>query len=226
MRAGRAAWLLVVAATLAGSALAQQAPSREQEQIRRLRQQLQQLQQELAGARQAEAAARVEAARQIAEVQAEAARARRGGRAQAERITVLQAELTAQREVAGATAATLARRDEELGAVRQSLAAARAEIARRAEALREGERLSAELLVRFREQNAALELCTRNNQELRQVSLDLLERWRRHDWRDVLAAREPFVQSRRVAIENLVQDYEDRIERAWLAPAAVPAQGR
>jgi hypothetical protein len=131
---------------------------------------------------------------------------------------VLEIELAAQREAAGTAEAALAQRDRELGSARQSLDDARAELDRRALGLREGERRSNELLVRFRAQNAALEMCARNNQELRSVSLELLERWQRHDWKDVLAAREPFVQTRRVAIENLVQGYEDRIEQAWLPP--------
>lgn len=227
-RIRRSALMLVLVAVLSGAALAQQAPSREQEQVRRLRQQLQQLQQELAAARQAEGTARAQAARQLDEVQAEAARARRGSRAQAERIAALEAELAAERSSAGTAAAALSRREEELVAARQSLATVRGELAQRTEAQREGERRIAELTASWRDESAALALCTRNNQALRTVSLELLERWQRHDWRDLLAAREPFVQQYRVRIENLVQDYEDRIDRAWLAPAPapVPAQGR
>jgi chromosome segregation ATPase len=217
-RCWRAALVLAVSGALIGAALAQQAPSREEEQIRRLRQQLQQLQQEVAAARQAEGTARAEAAQQVSEAQAEAARARSGTRAQAERIAALEAELATQRMAASSTATALARSEGELATARQSLEVARIELERRAAGLRDAERSGGELLARFRQQNAALDLCTRNNQALRTLSLELLDRWQRHDWRDVLAAREPFIQSRRVTIENLVQGYEDRIERAWLAP--------
>jgi chromosome segregation ATPase len=197
-------------------ALAQSAPSREQEQIRRLRQQLQQLQQELATARQAEAAARIDATRRIGEAEAAARRAQRGVTGTRGRITELEAELAALRERGTATEAQLLQRTGERDEARQALAQARDELGRRAQRLAEGERGAAELLARHRAQNAALELCSRHNQSLKAVSLELLDRWQRHDWRDVVAAKEPFVQGRRVQIENLVQGYEDRIDAAQL----------
>ncbi len=82
------------------------------------------------------------------------------------------------------------------------------------------------LQARFGAQNGALDLCSRHNQALREVSLELLQRWQRVDWRDALAAKEPFVQTERVRIENLVQGYEEQIDRASLAPrpAAEDAQ--
>lgn len=222
LRRWRVALVLLVTAGLAAGVMAQQAPSREEEQIRRLRLQLQQLQQEIATARQADGTARAEAEQRVSDARAQAARAQRDQRAQAERIAALEAELVAERAAAGAARTAVAARQAELAGAQQALAAARAELGQRAEGLREAERRGAEVMARFREQNTALDLCTRNNQALRTLSLELLERWQRHDWRDVLAAREPFVQSHRVTIENLVQGYEDRIERAWLVPAPTP----
>ena len=213
---GRAAVLALCAALLPALACAQAAPSREQEQIRRLRQQVQQLQQELAGARQAEAAARADSGRRVGEAEAAARRAQSGAAATRTRVAELEAELGALRSDHATDQEALRRSSAERDEARAALQQAREELTRRGTRLAEGERQSAELLARFRAQNSALDLCARHNQQLRTVSLELLDRWQRHDWRDVLTAREPFVQTRRVEIENLVQGYEDRIDAALL----------
>lgn len=197
-------------------ALAQSAPTREQEQIRRLRQQLQQLQQELATARQGEAGARTESAQRLATAEAAARRAQRGAAGTAQRVAELEAELTGLRDTAADTDKQLQLRTAERDEARQGLAQARDELTRRAQRLAEGERNSTDLLVRFRTQNAALDLCSRHNKTLQAVSMELLGRWARHDWRDALLTKEPLVQARRVEIENLVQGYEDRIDAALL----------
>jgi chromosome segregation ATPase len=212
----RSAVLALCAALLPTLATAQAAPSREQEQIRRLRQQVQQLQQELASARQAEAAARADSGRRVVEAEAAARRAQRGATATRERVAELEAELGTLRGEHSAGQEALRRSTTERDEARAALAQARDELTRRGTRLADGERQSAELLTRFRAQNSALDLCARHNQQLKAVSLELLDRWQRHDWRDVLAAREPFVQTRRVEIEKLVQGYEDRIDAALL----------
>jgi chromosome segregation ATPase len=82
------------------------------------------------------------------------------------------------------------------------------------------------LQARFRTHNAALLQCSRHNQSLREVSLELLQRWQRMDWRDAMAAKEPFVQGERVRIENLVQGYEEQIDRASLVAPTAPDPAR
>jgi chromosome segregation ATPase len=215
-RVHRAAVVLLTALLLPGLALAQSAPSREQEQIRRLRQQLQQLQQELATARQGEAAVRTESAQRLAAAQAAARRAQRGSAETTQRLAELETQLASQREAAELADRQLAQRTAERDEARQGLAQARDELARRAQRLADGERSATDLQARFRAQNAALDLCTRHNKSLQTVALELLDRWQRHDWRDALLAKEPLVQARRVEIENLVQGYEDRIDAALL----------
>lgn len=195
---------------------AQSAPSREQEQIRRLRQQVQQLQQELAASRQAEAAARSDLTRRVGDAEAAARRAQRSAAGNSQRVAELEAEGASLRDAVSAAQAQLGQRTTERDEARQGLAQAREELGRRAQRMSEGERSAADLLARYRSQNAALDLCARHNRSLQAVSMELLDRWQRHDWRDVLVAREPLVQSRRVEIENLVQGYEDRIDAALL----------
>jgi chromosome segregation ATPase len=208
--------LLACALLMPLLALAQSAPSREQEQIRRLRQQLQQLQQELATARQGEAGARIESANRVAAAEAAARRAQRGAAGTAQRVAELETELTSLRDKAADGDKQLLQRTAERDDARQGLAQAREELSRRAQRLAEGERNSTDLLARFRTQNAALDLCSRHNKTLQAVSMELLGRWARHDWRDALLTKEPLVQARRVEIENLVQGYEDRIDAALL----------
>ncbi len=219
--AGRGRWgvLLSVALALAiGPALvlAQSAPSREQEQIRRLRQQVQQLQQELSVARQAEASARADLGRRATEAEAQARRAQRGAAGTRARVAELEAELGTLLAENTSRRDELTRRTAERDDARKALAQATDELARRGRQLAEGQRGLNDLQSRFVAQNAALDLCARHNRSLQAVSLELLDRWQRHDWLDTVAAREPLIQSRRVAIENLVQGYEDRIDAALL----------
>lgn len=220
-RGWRAGPLLALGLTLCLAAQAQQ-PSREQEQIRRLRQQVQQLQQELAAAQQGAQSARADAERRASAAGAEAARARRTATGSAARIAeleaglqTLQADHQALQGRQTALQADLERDRAELARVRAEFGGSSLRLVRR-----EGE-LEA-LQARFRTQNAALELCSRHNQTLRTVSLDLLQRWQRMDWRDALAGKEPFFQTERVRIENLVQGYEEQIDRASLV---VPPPG-
>lgn len=223
--------LAVLCLAVSLGATAQQ-PSREQEQIRRLRQQLQQLQQELSTAQQAAQSGKADADRRASAAQSEATRAKRSASSSVARIQELEAELKSLRTEQAALQSRQAALTSELERGRTALAQVRAEFGSGSMRLarREGE-LEA-LQARFGLQNAALALCSRNNQALRASSLELLQRWQRMDWRDALAAKEPFVQTERVRVENLVQGYEEQIDRASLvvppaapAPANLPAAG-
>jgi hypothetical protein len=114
--------LLACALLMPLLALAQSAPSREQEQIRRLRQQLQQLQQELATARQGEAGARIESANRVAAAEAAARRAQRGAAGTAQRVAELETELTSLRDKAADGDKQLLQRTAERDDARQGLA--------------------------------------------------------------------------------------------------------
>lgn len=50
------------------------------------------------------------------------------------------------------------------------------------------------------------------NAKLVALSQEILERYKNIDFGDVLGAKEPFVGAKRVEIENLAQDYGDKIE--------------
>jgi hypothetical protein len=53
--------------------------------------------------------------------------------------------------------------------------------------------------------------CVAKNLELFNVASDILGRYAAMDLGDVLAAREPFIGLKRVELQNLVQDYQDKL---------------
>jgi len=70
--------------------------------------------------------------------------------------------------------------------------------------------------------NELLELARTRNAALYETALEILERYRRKDFGAVLAGAEPFVQKSRVRLENLVQDYEDRLRAARVTETTLP----
>jgi len=67
-----------------------------------------------------------------------------------------------------------------------------------------------------------LELGRTRNAELYKAALEILDRYRRKDFGAVLAGGEPFVQKSRIRLENLVQDYEDRLRAARVTETTLP----
>ncbi len=213
--------VLLAAAALAWPAGAQNS-SREAEQVRRLRQQLQQLQQEVATQQQAAQRAmaergdvqrRLDAAQEQLKEQRvrlalqvrqsdqtrqalDAATQRQA--AEGERASELQAGLEAERLTAAALRAELAQTQRQRGTLQDNYG---------------------ELDVRHRAQAEGLQTCIARNASLQALGLELLQRYERKGWAEVLAADEPFLQWGRVSLENLVQGYRDKLDaQALVAP--------
>ncbi len=82
----------------------------------------------------------------------------------------------------------------------------------------------------------ALASCADKNGKLYKIGLDLIARYKSKGIGDVLADDEPFLQMSRVQMENLMQDYEDKLydQKLGVAPAAdeappnaeAPAEGK
>lgn len=69
-----------------------------------------------------------------------------------------------------------------------------------------------------------VERCQTQNQALFQVGNEILDRYRDVGVTDVIATREPFLGLKRVELENLVQDYDDRLlDNRFDAGATPPA---
>lgn len=218
---------LSAGALLLSPAWGQQAPSREQEQLRRLRQQVQQLQQQQTTDQ--------EAARRATAEQSAAQAKLQGAQGEHKR---LRAALAAQTQAAAEAQQALATSRAELEALRQTSETQRADLASSQQALAQlrtenaqlqrnvANRLAthADLDARHRSQAQGLQTCMANNQALHALGLELLQRYADKGLTEVLAQNEPFLQTRRTALDNLVQGYQDKLDQQALkAPA--PATG-
>lgn len=66
-----------------------------------------------------------------------------------------------------------------------------------------------------------LSACTADNKKLGALSKELLGRYADKGMWDAMLVREPLTQIKRVELENLVQQYDDRITESSVAPATV-----
>lgn len=82
----------------------------------------------------------------------------------------------------------------------------------------------------LKRQDENFALCYANNRKLYDINVDLLERYRNKGVLDVVKQREPFTGVARVEVENMVQDYQYRLEDLRLDPEsstqAIPAEHR
>lgn len=222
-----AACLMAALALPAGA----QSNTREQEQVRRLRQQVQQLQQQQAAQQQQQLAVQQQAA-QIAAAQAtqaktalDAAQAaqvelRRANASQARGAAEARNEIEQVRTSGAALQARLDQTQAELQEGKRSLVQSRSEGADTARRLAARETQLGELAERHVRQAQGLQQCIVNNQALRDLGGDLMQRYADKSVADVLAQNEPFLQTRRVALENLLQGYQDKLDQLALKAAA------
>jgi chromosome segregation ATPase len=212
-----------LALVLALPVLAQQAASREQEQIRRLRQQVQQLQQELATQQQsAQQASRdkAEAERKLQGVQSEASRSRAAVRAGAGKVAELEQSLESLRSEHGNLQSRGAELQTELDKSRAAIAQLRSESEQRRQQLGSRDSALASLQQRHRTQAEGLQTCIVRNQALQTLGQELLQRWSGKGLGETLAVKEPFLRLNQVELENLVQGYQDKLDKEALAAAS------
>ena len=225
-RGAAAAGLLCIFAM--ASAFGQQQPTREQELIRRLRQQLQQLQQEQSTQQQAAqrtTAEKIELQGKLDKATASVGQIRASVAAQTGRATKAQQEAAALAEErdrmqarVAETQAELERTAQRLDQTGKSLEQSRVEVGngQRTIALREAAFTA--LDERHALQSRNLQTCAANNQALFSLGHELLTRYANKGVGEAMAAAEPFLQSKRVALENLVQGYEDKLDHDKVKP--------
>ncbi|HTP73401.1 MAG TPA: hypothetical protein VML58_14365 [Burkholderiaceae bacterium] len=208
-----------LAVALCAPALAQSTgtASREQELIRRLRQQVLQLQQENEAATQAAQ----QAARQRGELEARLKTAESSAttlKASARRVATVQGELAAAQSERDALHQSLQQANGLLEAQRTQLAQARTRLEqqegeltqlRTAAANRDGVLIALE--TRQQQQNERLNQCIDHNVALYRLGQQLLDRYRDKAIGESLAQQESVLQLGRVQLENLVQDYRDKL---------------
>jgi chromosome segregation ATPase len=220
--------LLLCCAALA-PAFGQQA-SREQEQVRRLRLQVQRLQQDLASERAAVQQAKAEAAttaatRDAAATERDAAqgqlrKAQSAIASESQRNTALEQQLAAAQEQATTLATQLAQSQVQLRASTEQVTRLRDDGVAFQRRLVAQESSFADLQARHVRQAEGMQICIARNRSLRDVGLDLLQRYASKTVADVLAQDEPFLQFQRVKLENLLQDYEGKLDQLAVKPAA------
>lgn len=215
-----------LALVLALPAVAQQANSREQEQIRRLRQQVQQLQQELATQQQSAQQAgrdKAEAERKLQGVQSEASRSRAAVRAGAGKVAELQQALESLRSENTGLQGRGAELQTELEKSRTAIVQLRSEAEQRRQQLGTRDNALASLQQRHRAQAEGLQTCIVRNQALQTLGQELLQRWSGKGLGETLVAKEPFLRLNQVELENLVQGYQDKLDKEALAAASSSA---
>jgi len=108
---------------------------------------------------------------------------------------------------------------EKLRQAREQIEQTTAELDRRQEALATRASEIAALQASGKQGAAALATCEEKNGALAGVATELMAKYRDVGFWDALRRREPFTRVRRVQVENLLEDYRDRVEAARIAPA-------
>lgn len=198
------AWvvLLVVGALLSGSAIASdKKANREREMLRRAQIELQQ-------AREQSAALEAEKNKSVKELE-QVSKSGKAAEAKAARLARELKEEQAQR----------GQMETELAAAKQRLTELESKVAeltgsldetRRTLAGTEAAKKNLEGIKTRNEREIAL--CEDKNKSLYQVGRDLMVRYEKKSCEDVLAQREPFTGLKRVEVENLMEEYRDKLD--------------
>lgn len=200
--------LLLAALVAAPAAAGDKKADREKQMQRRLQQQMQQMQGQVAGLEQDKAQLGQDLA--AAEKTAKAA----GGRA-ARLARELKTE-KAQREVQGKE---LEQAKQDLAATRERLAQTEARLADTAKNLaRTGQTLAETEADKRRlegvkaRQERDIALCEDKNLQLYQTGRELMVRFEQKSCGEIMAQKEPFTGIKRVEIENLLEEYRDKLD--------------
>ena len=188
------------------------AADREQEQIKRLRLQMRQMQQdqEAAQAAQAQATqaakATMEASLKAAKNEANATKAAVG--AANRQAQALRTEIQALKDEKTAL-------NDKITSLQKDLVELQAKAAKDTAESKSALKAQQDSYSSLSQAHAQ---CRGDNATLVQLSQDLLQRYEQKGLGEVFSANEPFVQTGRVKLENLAQNYRDRIEGARLSP--------
>ena len=189
--------------------LAHAQADKDAEQLKRLRLQVRQMQQQQQQAQEAQAQAdraRQQAEQSLQSQAADLASQRANAASASRRSSALGKELEALRAEHDKTKAELAalkQQHEAAGLALKTASAREAGLSQAAQAL-----------------SSQLQRCGSDNVALAELGLDILQRYENKGMTEVLSAKEPFVQTGRVQLENLKADYQRRIDAArFKAPA-------
>lgn len=203
-----ASWPALMAAvllmgSLCAPSMAQDQGSREREALRRTQLALRAAQQETATLQATLAA---EKSQMLQEKQALDATARRN----ASRVAGAQSQ-------ARLAQARVVQLETELEGLKAELSAAQEKQATQAAELADQQRVMAALRVRLERSTQAVGVLEQRNRQLYQVGLDAIELYRSQRPKETLARIEPFAGIGRVTLDNVAEQWADRLEAArWL----------
>ena len=221
-----AALTVALGLLLTGTAWGQAANTREQEQIRRLRQQVQQLQQEQTTQSQALQQAQAEQSKlkaQLATTEAAARSARAAAVKGGTTLRALQKDIDTARQEQQVLQANRDELAAQLQVSQRDTTAQRATQAQLRSTVAQRDNALADLNSRHGVQALGLQRCINNNQALYTVGQELVQRLAKPSIADAVAFNEPFLQLRRVSLENLVQGYQEKLDRQALKPTSTEA---
>ena len=92
--------------------------------------------------------------------------------------------------------------------------------------LRQTEADKTQLQTTVVDQAQLIESCEANNVKMLQINRELLVDYEKKGFMDAMLQREPLTQLKRVEIENIVQDYQDRIDRSEFRKKTAEAAAR
>lgn len=140
----------------------------------------------------------------------------------ADRIKVILKQEEADKAVAEKAQATLkaqlAKESEEAAKLKESLAQSEAARVRAEAALHDAGETGAKLTVEIRAAQSRADDLFRKNQNLYRLGLEILQRYEKFTLGEALAAKEPFVGSRRARLETEAQDYSDKLREQKSTP--------
>ncbi|MBI3545025.1 MAG: hypothetical protein HY081_00300 [Gammaproteobacteria bacterium] len=90
--------------------------------------------------------------------------------------------------------------------------------------LRQTESAKNQLQETLTDQAQQIEFCEVNNVKLVQINRELVDRYEKKSAVDALLQREPLTQLKRVEFENIVQEYQDRIEQLTFKQKTISSQ--
>lgn len=209
----------LVIPSFAPSAFAQDANARQANRDREILRRVQEAQKQAEEARARAESEKAAVEGQLADVQKKAKAVEAGVAQERRRSADLQQKLdamTRDHATADAERRSLA---EKLRQAQAQIEQATAELARREDALNARASEIAALQSSGRQGAAALAVCEEKNGALVGVATELMEKYRDVGFWEALKRREPFTRVRRVEVENLLEEYRDRVEAARVSPA-------
>lgn len=220
-RAATAAWALSGALLLAGvPGLAQdkKAEAREREALRRAQaaqaelKRVQLERDELAKAKEALAGQAERLGRAAAAARTAAAKERERGAALEKELETARRELDAQRKQVETLAAQSKQLGERLAAAQVALAEGEARERGLGETVAARDAALRSLETRLAAGERRFEICEAHNAKLHGLGVELLEHYAGLGFGEALRRAEPFTRLRSVQLENLLQDYRDRLD--------------